>query len=188
MNRNQLFNTFLFAFLLLAFGTTANGQNEKATDAATYETVVLKGDIASPKKEMKGTIGATKVSVVYGSPSVKGREVWGGLVPFGKVWRTGANDATSIEFSGDVEIEGKKLAAGKYGLFTIPGEKEWTIIFNKTAEQWGAYNYDASKDVLRVTVPSKVVSNASETMEFMLDGSALVLHWDRLAVPVRIKG
>ena len=67
-------------------------------------------------------------------------------------------------------------------------EKEWTIIFNKTAEQWGAYNYDASKDVLRVTVPSKVVSNASETMEFMLDGSALVLHWDRLTVPVRIKG
>ena len=158
-----------------------------STAAGSFETVILKDGIASPKKEMKGMVGDTKINIVYGSPSVKGREVWGNLVPFGEVWRTGANEATTIEFSKDVQVEGKSLPAGKYGLFTIANADQWTIIFNKTHDQWGAYKYEESKDALRVNVTPKKGMADSETMEFALDGSDVMLKWEKLAVAFQVK-
>ena len=93
----------------------------------------------SPKATVSQTVGLTDITITYCRPGVKGRVIWGGLVPYDQVWRTGANEATTITFSDEVTIEGTKLPAGTYGLFTIPGKDEWTVIFNKGAKQWGAY-------------------------------------------------
>ncbi len=110
----------------------------------------------SPKASLKQTVGLTDITITYSRPGVKGRKIWGGLVPYGKVWRTGANEATTFEVSDDVTIDGKPLPKGIYSLHTIPGPDQWTIIFNKVANQWGSFNYDESKDALRVTaVPQK---------------------------------
>lgn len=151
-----------------------------------YTTLMLKDGIASPRKEMKGTIGDAEVTVNYGSPSVKGRTIWGDLVPYGEIWRTGANEATTITFSQDVLVEGEALAAGTYGLFTVPGEGEWAVVFSKVTESWGSGNYDEAQDALRVMAAPTMVEEASETLEFMVDGSQLVLRWDNLALPVAI--
>lgn len=151
----------------------------------SYQTTVLESGIASPRKEMKGKVGNAEITVNYGSPSVKGRTIWGDLVPNDKIWRTGANATTTIEVSKDVKIEGKTLPAGKYGVFTIPNDKSWTIIFNEDVRA-SAGRYDEAKDVLRVKVTPKKTTESSEAMEFMIDGDALVLRWANLAVPVRI--
>ncbi len=141
----------------------------------------------SPPAEAKASVNGTSVTINYSQPAVKGRTIWGDLVPFDAVWRTGANEATWIEISEDVTIEGKMLEAGKYGLFTIPGRDEWTIIFNKTWQQWGAYEYDSSKDALRVTVKPATVSDSSERMTFNIDDNGTVdLLWDKLKVSFKI--
>jgi len=106
----------------------------------------------SPKSIVGQTIGYTKVEINYGSPGVKERSIWGELVPYGKVWRTGANEATTIDFDKDVIVEGEKVSAGKYSFFTIPGKESWTIIFNKVYDQWGAYKYDEKQDLIRFNV------------------------------------
>src|SRR6476619_4117074 len=95
------------------------------------------GQRQSPKMTATGKIGEANVTITYGSPSVKGRKIWGGLVPYDKVWRAGANEATQIETDKDLIVEGKKLPAGKYSLYTIPGEKEWQVIINVQTGQWG---------------------------------------------------
>lgn len=144
----------------------------------------------SPNAIVGQTIGMTDVTVTYGRPSVRDREIFGDLVPYDAVWRTGANEATTITFSNDVMIEGQPLAAGTYSLFTVPGEDEWTVIFNSVAEQWGAYDYDEDNDVLRVTVEAED-ADFSELMTFSFDEvgemeGELVLHWDETAVPLTI--
>ena len=98
-----------------------------------------------PQATVEGKIGAATVKIVYCQPSARGRKIMGGLVPYGEVWRTGANDATTIEFDKPVKIEGKDLAAGKYSLFSIPGENEWTIIINKDAKQMGCLQIQSRK-------------------------------------------
>jgi hypothetical protein len=141
---------------------------------------------ASPKETVQGSIDGTKVSVTYCRPSARGRKVMGELVPFSQVWRTGANEATTIEFDKPVSIEGKALAAGKYALFTIPGENEWTIIFNKDVKQWGAYNYKESDDVLRVSVkPGK--ADFTETFTIAVEKDAVNLKWESTSVSFSIK-
>ncbi|MEM6805746.1 MAG: DUF2911 domain-containing protein [Bacteroidota bacterium] len=152
-----------------------------------FSIKVLKGDIPSPMKELSAKIGGADVKIVYGSPSVKGRDLYGALVPYGKVWRTGANEATTFETSADIEVAGKSLPAGKYGFFTIPGENEWTLIFNATPDQWGAYNYDVAKDVLRVTATPQASDKMEETMEFMrTDENTMAYHWGKLMVPFAV--
>ena len=158
--------------------------------ASTLPLLAERGDDVgrvSKNGKVEGTIDGVEVTLEYGRPSVKGRKVWGGLVPYGEVWRTGADEATTITFSSDVEIGGEKLAAGTYGLFTLPGEQEWVIIFNKVAEQWGAFGYDSSQDSLRVTT---TVGSAEhkEQMAFTVEGSSVVLRWEKLAVPFEVKG
>jgi hypothetical protein len=115
-----------FLLLAVAMTLTSFGQEKKPL---------------SPKATVEGKIGAAKVTIVYSQPSARGRKMLGGKDPYGKVWRTGANEATTIEFDKAVKIEGKDVPAGKYALFTIPNEKEWTIILNKEANQMGAFNY-----------------------------------------------
>ena len=129
----------------------------------------------------EGTIDGVSVALEYGRPKVKDRTIWGKLVAYGKVWRTGADEATTVTFGGDVTVEGEKLPAGTYSLFTIPGEKGWTFIFNKVAEQWGAYDYESGKDALRVNVTPKSHANTEE-MDFVIEGSSVVLRWADVAV------
>jgi hypothetical protein len=155
---------------------------------AALPTFAQRGDDAeraSKNGQASGTIDGVEVTVDYGRPNVKGREIWGGLVPYGKVWRTGADEATTITLSGDVTVEGKALPAGKYAVFTIPEKDKWTVIFNKTAKQWGAFKYDSGQDALRVTVAPKK-ADFVESMDFEIDGPSVVLRWDELAVPVTI--
>ena len=149
----------------------------------------------SPNAGVMQAIGTTNVMVHYGRPSVKGRTIFsaedGALVPLGQVWRTGANEATAIAFSAPVTIGGETLPAGTYGLFTIPGEAEWTVIFNKTAEQWGSMNYDESQDALRVMAAPVAGGPPQEQFEISFenvtdDAAVMVLAWDDVRVPVTI--
>jgi len=143
---------------------------------------------ASPKAEAEGVAGSAKVKIVYCQPSARGRKIMGGLVPFGEVWRTGANEATTIEFDKPVKLEGKEVAAGKYALFTIPGESEWTIILNKDAKQWGAYKYNVKDDVLRVTVKPGKADAFVETFSIGVVKDEVQLKWENTAVAFKIKG
>lgn len=133
----------------------------------------------------EGNIAGADVVVEFGRPSVKDRKVWGGLVPFDRVWRTGADECTTITLGSDVEIEGQALAAGTYSMFTVPGETEWTVIFNTVADQWGSFNYDESKDALRVEVEPRTAEFV-ETLDFEIDGSEVILRWEELAVPISL--
>jgi hypothetical protein len=141
---------------------------------------------ASPKAEASGTVGAANVKISYCQPSARGRKIMGGLVPYGEVWRTGANEATIIEFDKAVKVEGKELAAGKYALFTIPGEKEWTIIFNKDIKQWGAYNYKQADDVLRVTAKPVKTDKLVETFTITPEKNQIKLAWENTAVAFKV--
>lgn len=141
----------------------------------------------SPPATTKASVDGVSVEVNYSQPSVKGRKIWGDLVPYGKVWRTGANNATTISFSKDVKIDGQTLAAGTYSLFTIPTENDFTFIFNKEAEQWGAYKYDESKDALRIQTEASEVKEHQEvfTIEVNEKGQ-VILRWDHLMVSFKI--
>ena len=141
----------------------------------------------SPAQTLKQTVGLTDVTITYSRPGVKGRQVWGALVPYDKVWRTGANEATTISFSNDVTVNGQPLAKGTYSLHTIPGRDEWTIIFNNVANQWGSFNYDATKDALRVKA-KPASSPFTEWLTFDVpqlsaDAATFVIRWEKLAVP-----
>jgi hypothetical protein len=141
---------------------------------------------ASPKAEANGTIGGANIKIVYSAPSARGRKIMGGLVPYGEVWRTGANEATTIEFDKAVKIEGKDLAAGKYELFTIPGEKEWTIIFQKASKQWGAFSYKQANDVLRVTAKPTKTKEFVETFNISVGKDAVELKWENTVVAFKV--
>jgi len=135
-------------------------------------------------------VGITDITINYHRPLVKGRKIWGGIVPYSQVWRAGANENTTIEFSDPVNIEGKPLAKGIYGLHMIPTENEWTIIFSKNATAWGSFTYNQAEDALRVTVKPRV-ADAEEALAYEVDGvtptSAVVaLRWEKLAVPFKV--
>ena len=142
----------------------------------------------SPPAKAEGTADGAKIVIDYSKPSAKGRKMLGGVEPFGKVWRTGANEATTFEVDKNVKIEGKELAKGKYALFTIPGETEWTIIFNKTANQWGAYEYKEAEDALRVTVKPGKTDKFVETLNIAVEGNKIVIRWENTQVAFAVKG
>lgn len=146
----------------------------------------------SPKASVAYTIGLTDVKVNYGSPAVKERVIWGNIVPYDNVWRAGANEATTIEFSTDVNMEGQTLKAGKYALFIIPGETDWTVIFNKKNDQWGAYSYDESEDALRITVTPKLNEGMQERLTYTIhdmkmDMGYVKLAWEKMRLYMRFK-
>jgi hypothetical protein len=155
--------------------------------AAFFVSIAFAQEKKSPPATAEGTIGNVKVTIKYHQPSARGRQIMGSLVPYGEVWRTGANASTSIEFSGPVNIEGNDVSKGTYALFTIPGETEWVIILNKTID-WGAYKYKQEDDVLRVNVKPKKTESFVETFNISVGKDGIDLKWENTAVPVKIKG
>ncbi len=155
----------------------------------------LQAPLPSPNATVSQTIGVTRVEVVYSRPHVKGptrkqeRVIWGALVPYGQVWRTGANAVTKITLDGEVRVEGQRLAAGSYGLFTIPGETEWTVIFNKQSTGAPA-DYNADQDVLRVKVkPQPAGMRELFTIDFpqaTSNSAVLALGWEKLSVSLNL--
>jgi Protein of unknown function (DUF2911) len=146
----------------------------------------------SPPATATGKVMGATITINYSSPAVKGRKIWGGLVPYDKVWRAGANEATLFETDKDIKVEGKSLPAGKYSLYAIPGEKEWVFIFNSKTGQWGI-NMDGSttevpaNDVLRVTVKPEKSASFNERMKYVVDKNGFALEWENLKVPVSVK-
>jgi len=181
----------LFIILILAFSASAFAQQDKKQDKK-HEKPDVKKVRVSPKAGVFQTIGITDVNVSYSRPGVKNRKIWGELVPYNKVWRAGADEATQITFSTDVLIEGKKLPAGAYGFFAIPGENEWTLIFNKVADQWGAFSYNESEDALRIKVKPVTNSNHDWLLysftEMTPTTAQLNLIWEKLKVSFKIDG
>jgi len=135
-------------------------------------------------------IGITDVTINYHRPMVNKRKVWGGLVPYGQVWRAGANENTTIKFTDAVTIEGKPLAAGAYGLHMIPGENEWTVIFSRNSTSWGSFTYNQAEDALRVTVkPQAAEFHEALTYDFddvNPDSTVVTLRWEKVAVPFKV--
>ena len=147
---------------------------------------------ASPKETRSITIGFTTMSFEYNSVGIKGREIWGGLVPYGEVWRTGANKNTLFTVTDDVLINGQKLKAGSYGMHTIPGEEEWVIIFSNFSEAWGSYFYDENEDALRIKVNPEKMDSKYEWMKFSFSDYTntsvdISLKWAHLKVPFKVE-
>ena len=172
----------------------------------------------SQKASVMQRIGPTDITIVYSRPGVKGRKIWGDplpeqaakakgeatldnqnerpkdavIVPYGHMWRTGANEATMFEVNSDVLINGQKLAAGSYSLHSVPAKDEWTIVFNGTANQWGSFNYDPAKDTLRVKAKPQAVAESQEWLAFSIDPVAddtaqVNIRWEKISVPFTVK-
>jgi hypothetical protein len=141
----------------------------------------------SPLETVKAKLDGVETTIVYCRPSSRGRTMIGGTEPFGEVWRAGANAATTIEFAKDVKIEGKDLPAGKYSLFAIPNKEEWTIIINTVHTQWGAYDYDKSKDALRANVKVEKPKAFVETFTIGAEKDKVKLAWENYQVAFTVK-
>jgi hypothetical protein len=179
MKKTIIARTFLLAATAVLFSMNLSAQSDKSKRP-------------SPPATASGTVNGAKITIDYSSPSVKGRKIWGGLVPYDKVWRAGANEATIFSTDKTITVEGKSLPAGKYSLFATPGEKTWTIIFNSQTGQWGdndkgEANLDPSRNVLTVTVTPKTLSSVQEKMIFTVDAGGFALSWDKVKVPVSVK-
>ena len=179
MRRYPLLATFLLSTLFTSV-PSAHGQS-----------ALLDLPRDSQRAEVMQKIGITNITIVYHRPLVKGRKVFGGLEPYGKVWRAGANENTTIEFSDPVTIEGKPLAKGVYGLHMMPGETDWTVIFSKNSSSWGSFSYDEKEDALRVTVKSHP-DEMHEALTYDFDdpkpnAATVVMRWDKVAVPFKVE-
>jgi DUF2911 family protein len=173
--------TVIAIFALLApVAASAQDRNQKLTTP----------DV-SPAASVSQTIGLTKIDVGYHRPATNGRKVWGGVVPYGEVWRAGANENTTVTFSSAVKVAGKPLKAGTYGLHMVPTAKDWTIVFSNTASAWGSYGYNQKEDALRVTVTPHA-ADMTERLQYTFDDPTdsqvtLSLRWEKLAVPIKIE-
>jgi hypothetical protein len=148
--------------------------------------------VASPAATLKQRVGLTDIEIAYSRPGIKDRVIFGGLVPYDQVWRTGANSATRITFSTPVKLQGLSLEAGVYELFTIPGKEEWTIILQKAAKQWGAYQYKPENDLARVKARPVALAEPVETFTIGLndlrdESATLNFVWEKTRVPVKIE-
>lgn len=201
-----------FAFALLLFMLCG------AAHQAAAQGPAVRLPRASQKATVMQTIGVTDLTIVYNRPAVKGRKIWGDapaaavaktpgaatlddssarakdapIVPYGHVWRTGANEATTFAITDDVLINGQKLPAGTYSLHSIPGKDEWTLIFNSVADQWGSFNYDEKKDALRVKAKPQTVAEMQEWLSFEIpdvtpNSAKIALRWERLRVPFTVE-
>jgi len=182
MNRATL-RGFLFLLLMAAVSGILPG----VTSAQSF---VLDLPLGSQRAEVSQRIGITDVTIDYHRPLVNDRKIWGVLVPYGKVWRAGANENTTITFSDPVSIEGKPLDKGTYGLHMIPNADEWTIIFSKNSTSWGSFTYDPAEDALRVTVkPKPADMHNALTYDFdqlQPDSAVVVLEWEKVAAPFKV--
>ncbi len=198
--------TFAFALLTLVLGVS---------QYTWAQATSVRLPRPSQKASIFQTIGVTDISITYSRPAVKGRAIWGDppaaastgtatlddanarlkdapIVPYGHVWRTGANEATTFAVTDDVLINGQKLPAGKYSLHTIPGKDEWTIIFNGTADQWGSFSYDEKKDVLRVKAKPQMLTENQEWLLYSIPvvtpkSAEVLIRWEKVAVPFTVE-
>ncbi|MGV3508547.1 MAG: DUF2911 domain-containing protein [Sphingobacteriaceae bacterium] len=171
-------NKLIIAAFLLCSVAQVNAQGVKIPQASSTQTFTQ-------------DFGLGKISVSYSRPNVKGRVIFGGLEPYDKVWRTGANSATTIKFSEEVKIEGNTVPAGEYGLFTIPGKNEWTVILSKGSKQWGAYTYNQADDLFRLKVKPRTLKDKVETFTINFANvfpttAQLQLMWDKTLVSVNL--
>jgi hypothetical protein len=170
---------FTISFLLIGLVTSQSLVAQERTTDRVW---------ASPNAAVSQTIGLTEILVTYGRPGVRDRDIFGGLEPYGEVWRTGANESTVVVFGDDVLVEGERVPAGTYSLYTIPGENEWTVIINEKLS-WGT-QYDEAEDFVRVTVEPENSFHMEQFMIYFEDVTEhqgkLVLHWDDTRVPVNI--
>jgi hypothetical protein len=172
---------YTITFILAGFALTTTLQAQERTTDRLW---------VSPNAEVQQTIGLTEIYVTYGRPSVNDRTVFGGLVPYNQVWRTGANESTVIVFPEDVRVQGETVPAGTYSIYTIPRDgEEWTVIINKKLS-WGT-QYDEAEDFVRVSASPQESFHMEQMMIYFenvsLEGGDLVIHWDNVKVPVRIE-
>jgi hypothetical protein len=170
---------FALCFAIVGLGQIAFAQSD------------LKLPDVSQAAEVKQRIALTDITVNYHRPLVNGRKIWGGLVPYGKVWRAGANENTTVEFSDDVSVEGKPLAKGLYGLHMIPNQDSCTVIFSKTNTGWGSYSYDQKDDALRVDVKPKTLPQPEEALDFEFEdlkptSTTVTLKWEKVGIPFTV--
>ena len=175
---------FSIVFISSVF-TFACGQNFRGLDKSPLDVAYFPDDFAHRRK-----VDQALVKVYYSRPQLNGRTIFGDLVPYGKVWRTGANENTEITFNQDASINGEQVKAGTYSLFTIPEENQWTLILNSNIDYWGAYSYDQSKDVLRTSIPVKDLNKTVEpfTIQFQPSGDNAVMQiaWDQKVAEAEI--
>ena len=179
MKKEFIAKGFLMTLAVMLMATVTWAQGDKASRP-------------SPPETASGKVGGANITISYSSPSVKGRKIFGDLVPYDKVWRAGANEATIFETDKAVTIGGKQLPAGKYSLYATPGEKEWTFIFNSETGQWGIKrtgdtSKDASKDVLSVKAKPAKSAAMNEKLKYAVTSTGFTLSWDNTEVPVAIK-
>ncbi len=183
---------FCLALLFFFACNSPNTSEEESTtqsESIYADSLERSEDLPSPLRKITGVIDGVTIEINYSSPGVKNRVIWGDLEPYDKVWRTGANAATTIEFSEDILFQGSNLPAGKYAMFSIPrNEAPWIIIINKEWDQWGAYNYDETLDALRVEVEPIILDTTIERLRFELDEDAkrIVFSWEKIMLPIDI--
>ena len=148
---------------------------------------MAQGKPSSTKEVAIGKINNATITIKYGSPSVNGREIWGGLVPFNQVWRAGANESTTFTTDKDLTIEGSKLPAGTYSFFVIPSEKECIIIFNKETKLWGSGKYKEKEDQLRIKVKPQATKTITEKLVYNVTKNKVVLSWANWDIPLMVK-
>ncbi len=184
----------LLTGLLVCFALVTEAQKLRGLDKSPMDMAYYPDDFAHDRKFAPAKSGDKGyVRVTYSRPAKKEREVFGKMLPYGKVWRVGANEATEIKFFTDATIQGKKIKAGVYSLYAIPNETEWTLILNTDLDQWGAYSYKPELDVLRVTAPVKKPEEAVEnlTIQFRKAGDAvnesiMTIAWDNTLVDIPV--
>ena len=170
---------FALCLAIVGLGGTVSAQND------------LNLPDVSQAAEVKQRVALTDITINYHRPLVNGRKIWGGLVPYGKVWRAGANENTTIEFSDPVSVEGQPLAKGTYGLHMIPNPDSWTVIFSKTNTGWGSYSYDQKDDALRVEVKPRPLAENKDALEYEFEdlkptSTAVTLKWEKLGIPFTV--
>jgi hypothetical protein len=197
MKKIKYFTIQFFLVLIVAFLAFACGSNEQTASSETAENTSMtneapkeeedKSKRPSPPAKAEGKVDDINIVIDYSQPATKGRTIFGDVVPYGEIWRTGANEATTISFDKDVFIEGQKLVAGTYSLFTIPNEKEWTVIFNKNPKLWGAFEYKQEEDALRVNVkPSKEADLTERFTITVEEGGVVTMKWENTKVSFKV--
>ncbi|MES2265260.1 MAG: DUF2911 domain-containing protein [Bacteroidota bacterium] len=172
--------TYLLTMLIACVTLNTYAQQEpRIPEASSTQTIIQ-------------DFGLGKITITYSRPNVKSRKIFGGINPYGQVWRTGANWATTVTFSENVLVEGNKVPSGTYSLFSIPEKNSWTIILNKTVKQWGAYSYKQADDLLRFSVKPIDVKEKRETFTIAFANSTtkstdMYIIWDRTAVPIHMQ-
>ena len=181
-------NLVLASLFILAFSTISLAQQFAALDKSPMDKAYFPNNFAHDRKAGDKAV----IRVTYSRPTMNGREVMGKLVPYGKVWRVGANEATEVKFYQDVALAGKNVKAGTYSLFAIPAEKEWTIILSNDLDYWGAFSYKESNDVLRVSAPASTLDTPVENFTIQFDKKGdqqgvMKLAWDKTVVELPFK-